>query len=60
LGFLLLCRNSEVVIIDAQTMASKPVAVISLPSKVPSGFHSIFLSQEQLSNQNGKPKQLTH
>jgi carotenoid cleavage dioxygenase-like enzyme len=48
------------VIIDAQTMASKPVAVISLPSKVPSGFHSIFLSQEQLSNQNGKPKQLTH
>ncbi|KAH9564363.1 hypothetical protein CY35_04G021400 [Sphagnum magellanicum] len=51
--------NSEVVIIDAKTMASRPVAVISLPSKVPSGFHSIFLSQEQLSNQNGKPKQLT-
>jgi carotenoid cleavage dioxygenase-like enzyme len=39
------CRNSEVVIIDANTMASKPVAVISLPSKVPSGFHSTFLSQ---------------
>ncbi len=39
------CRNSEVVIIDAKTMASKPVAVISLPSKVPSGFHSTFLSQ---------------
>ncbi|CAN5968873.1 unnamed protein product [Sphagnum jensenii] len=37
--------NSEVVIIDAKTMASKPVAVISLPSKVPSGFHSTFLSQ---------------
>ncbi|CAK9212803.1 unnamed protein product [Sphagnum troendelagicum] len=43
--------NSEVVIIDAKTMASKPVAVVSLPSRVPAGFHTIFVSEEQLKTQ---------
>ncbi|KAH8953584.1 hypothetical protein BDL97_08G035300 [Sphagnum fallax] len=42
---------SEMVIIDAKTMASKPVGVINLPTRVPSGLHSIFLSEEQLNNQ---------
>jgi carotenoid cleavage dioxygenase-like enzyme len=39
------------VIIDAKTMASKPVAVVSLPARVPAGFHTIFVSEEQLKTQ---------
>ncbi|CAM6025493.1 unnamed protein product [Sphagnum balticum] len=42
---------SEMVIIDAKTMASKPVGVVNLPTRVPGGLHSIFLSEEQLNNQ---------
>jgi carotenoid cleavage dioxygenase-like enzyme len=33
------------VVIDAKTMASEPVAVVSLPSRVNGGFHSIFVPQ---------------
>ncbi len=33
------------VIIDAKTMAPKPVAVVSLPARVPAGFHTIFVSE---------------
>jgi carotenoid cleavage dioxygenase-like enzyme len=40
-----LCRKSETVIIDAKTMASEPVGVVNLPTRVPCGFHSIFVSQ---------------
>jgi carotenoid cleavage dioxygenase-like enzyme len=36
---------SEMVIIDAKTMASKPVGVVNLPTRVPGGLHSIFLSK---------------
>ncbi|CAK9238338.1 unnamed protein product [Sphagnum jensenii] len=43
--------KSETVIIDAKTMASEPVGVVNLPTRVPVGFHSIFVSQEQLNNQ---------
>ncbi|CAM6036841.1 unnamed protein product [Sphagnum compactum] len=43
--------KSETVIIDAKTMASEPVGVVNLPTRVPAGFHSIFVSQEQLDNQ---------
>jgi carotenoid cleavage dioxygenase-like enzyme len=35
----------EVVVIDAKTRASEPVAVVSLPSRVNGGFHSIFVPQ---------------
>lgn len=44
--------KSEVVIIDAKSMAYKPVGVVHLPCRVPYGFHALFLNEEQLSSQN--------
>jgi carotenoid cleavage dioxygenase len=44
--------TSEAVIIDAKTMAADPVAVVKLPKRVPYGFHSIFMSEEQLRMQS--------
>jgi len=38
-------RKSEVVIIDAKTMAPEPVAVVTLPKRVPYGFHALFVSE---------------
>ena len=38
-------RESEVVIIDAKTMAPEPVAVVKLPQRVPYGFHALFISE---------------
>lgn len=43
--------KSEAVVIDAKTMAPEPVAVVSLPSRVPYGFHAFFVTQEQLDQQ---------
>ena len=40
-----LCRKSEMVVIDASTMNSQPVAVVKLPRRVPYGFHGIFVSE---------------
>ncbi|CAM6100383.1 unnamed protein product [Calypogeia fissa] len=40
--------KSEVVVIDGKTMSSNPVVVIEMPSRVPYGFHSLFLTEEQL------------
>jgi len=44
--------KSEVVIIDAKTMAPEPVAVVTLPKRVPYGFHALFVTEEQLRNQS--------
>ncbi|CAM6098477.1 unnamed protein product [Calypogeia fissa] len=44
--------KSEVIVIDAKTMSSEPVAVIELPSRVPYGFHGMFVSEEQLQLQS--------
>lgn len=44
-------RKSEVNVIDAKTMSSEPVAVVELPSRVPYGFHALFLNEEQLQRQ---------
>ena len=38
-------RKSEMVVIDASTMNSHPVAVVKLPRRVPYGFHGIFVSE---------------
>ncbi|CAM6085521.1 unnamed protein product [Calypogeia fissa] len=40
--------KSEVVVIDGRTMSSNPVAVIEIPSRVLYGFHSLFMTEEQL------------
>lgn len=40
--------KSEVAVIDAKTMSSDPVAVIEIPTRVPYGFHAMFLNEEQL------------
>ncbi|KAG0604369.1 hypothetical protein M758_10G166800 [Ceratodon purpureus] len=40
--------KSEVVIINAKTMSPEPTASVSLPRRVPYGFHALFVSQEQL------------
>lgn len=40
-----ICSESEVVIIDAKTMAPEPVAVVKLPQRVPYGFHALFMSE---------------
>ncbi|CAI6011693.1 unnamed protein product [Closterium sp. NIES-65] len=42
---------SEVVVLDAKTMASDPVATIRLPQRVPYGFHGIFVSEDQITAQ---------
>ena len=39
------CRKSQVVILDAKTMSVDPVAVVNLPTRVPYGFHGIFVSE---------------
>lgn len=32
-------------------MASKPVAVVEIPQRVPYGFHAIWLTEEQVREQ---------
>nr|BDB95543.1 Carotenoid cleavage dioxygenase [Vector pRK-HIEBIYZ-FhCCD2]BDB95558.1 Carotenoid cleavage dioxygenase [Vector pRK-HIEBIYZ-FhCCD2-ALD8] len=43
--------KSEVNVIDAKTMSAEPVAVVELPSRVPYGFHALFLNEEELQKQ---------
>ncbi|CAI5479820.1 unnamed protein product [Closterium sp. Yama58-4] len=37
--------TSEVVVLDARTLAPQPVATIHLPQRVPAGIHGIFVSE---------------
>ncbi|KAK3223953.1 hypothetical protein Dsin_010978 [Dipteronia sinensis] len=43
--------KSAVIVIDAKTMSSDPVAVVELPHRVPYGFHAFFVTEEQLEEQ---------
>ncbi|EXB32779.1 hypothetical protein L484_012509 [Morus notabilis] len=43
--------KSAVHVIDAKTMSPDPVAVVDLPSRVPPGFHALFVTEEQLQEQ---------
>ncbi|KAK4797941.1 hypothetical protein SAY86_030267 [Trapa natans] len=43
--------KSQVTVIDARTMSADPVAVVELPSRVPYGFHALFVTEEQIQGQ---------
>lgn len=43
--------ESRLVVYDARTMESAPVATVHIPCRVPVGFHGIHLNEEQLSLQ---------
>ncbi|GJP34663.1 hypothetical protein CLOM_g19077 [Closterium sp. NIES-68] len=43
--------ESSVVVLDAKSLSSNPVATIHLPQRVPYGFHGIFVSEDQISSQ---------
>ncbi|MEM7591792.1 MAG: carotenoid oxygenase family protein, partial [Cyanobacteria bacterium P01_A01_bin.83] len=40
--------TSELVVIDAQNVASEPVARVLIPQRVPYGFHGAWIDQAQL------------
>ena len=42
---------SELVCYDAKTMSPKPLARVKLPQRVPYGFHSNFMNEQQFRNQ---------
>lgn len=44
-------ERSELVVYDAASMASSPVARVILPARVPYGFHGTWVSEEQVKNQ---------
>ncbi len=45
--------ESSMVVYDARTMASAPVARVRLPQRVPYGFHGEWLSEAQVASQAG-------
>jgi len=57
-GFLLTFVNdaargglAELVVIDAKTMSSEPVARVMMPCRVPYGFHATWVNEEQMQKQ---------
>ncbi|XP_020574534.1 LOW QUALITY PROTEIN: carotenoid 9,10(9',10')-cleavage dioxygenase-like [Phalaenopsis equestris] len=40
--------KSEVNVVDAKTLSPELVAAVELPSRVPFGFHALFVNEEQL------------
>ena len=42
---------SSMVVYDAKTMASEPIARVALPQRVPYGFHGEWMSEEQFASQ---------
>jgi carotenoid cleavage dioxygenase len=45
--------TSQLWVMCAKTMAAQPLAVLELPTRVPWGFHSAWLSSAQLATQHG-------
>jgi carotenoid cleavage dioxygenase len=43
--------QSELVVYDAASMASRPLARLRMPQRVPSGFHGTWVTAEQLAAQ---------
>ena len=44
---------SDLVIYDAKSMSSTPVARVKLPQRVPSGFHCTWVTEQQIKGQRG-------
>ena len=42
---------SEFVVYDAKSMSAEPVAKVTLPRRVPYGFHGLHITEEQLKQQ---------
>ena len=42
---------AELVVIDAKTMSSEPVARVMMPCRVPYGFHATWVNEEQMQKQ---------
>lgn len=43
--------TSKLHVYNAKTMSQQPVAVVSLPTRVPYGFHGTWVSEAQLVQQ---------
>lgn len=46
-------NTSSFVVYDAETMSSEPVCTVALPTQVPLGFHSLWVSEAELEQQLG-------
>ncbi len=40
--------TSELVVIDGKNFTAEPVARVIMPQRVPYGFHSVWVTEEQL------------
>ena len=43
--------SSVMWVMDGKTMSHEPIAIVSLPQRVPFGFHGLWVSEEQIVNQ---------
>jgi carotenoid cleavage dioxygenase len=43
--------QSEMLVLDAKTMSSTPLASVKLPQRVPYGFHASFVEEKLLQAQ---------
>ena len=44
-------NESEFVVFSAASMSAEPLARVKLPRRVPYGFHGLFVSEQQLAQQ---------
>lgn len=44
-------RDGELYILDAQNIEGEPIAKVKIPQRVPAGYHSWWVSQEELDDQ---------
>ena len=43
--------KSEFWVMDAKTMSPAPIARVTIPQRIPYGFHGIWVSEEDIRNQ---------
>jgi len=52
--------SSELVVVDAKRFTAEPVARIMIPQRVPYGFHSVWVNEQQLQSQQLKDIENQH